>query len=260
MISSKSSIDSSASIGKNVFIGDYCVIGKNVKIEDNCKLIHSVNIQANSTIGKNNVFYPYSSIGSIPQDLKFKGEESFLEVGDNNVFRESCTVSLGTEHGGLITKIGNNSLFMINSHVGHDCQIGNNVIIANNVALAGHCIINDEVIIGGNSAVLQFTNIGTGSMIAGMTGVDKDILPYSLTKGNRCYYENLNLIGLKRKGFTNKEIEDYKRIVLNIFNTDNLRNYVHDIKEDGILVNSLKDFIEKKNPNRDICRPNKWLP
>jgi len=146
---------------------------------------------------------------------------------------------------------------MINSHVGHDCQIGNNVILANNVALAGHCIINDEVIIGGNSAVLQFTNIGTGSMIAGMTGVDKDILPYSLTKGNRCYYENLNLIGLKRKGFTNKEIEDYKRIVLNIFNTDNLKNYVHDIKEDGILVNSLKDFIEKKNPNRDICRPNK---
>ena len=159
MISSKSSIDSSASIGKNVLIGDFCVIGKNVKIDDNCKLIHSVNIQANSIIGKNNVFYPYSSIGSIPQDLKFKGEESFLEVGDNNIFRESCTVSLGTEHGGLITKIGNNSLFMINSHVGHDCQIGNNVIIANNVALAGHCIINDEVIIGGNSAVLQFTNI-----------------------------------------------------------------------------------------------------
>ena len=257
MISSKSSIDSSASIGKNVFIGDYCVIGKNVKIGDNCKLIHSVNIEANSTFGKNNVFYPYSSIGSIPQDLKFKGEESFLEVGDNNIFRESCTVSLGTEHGGLFTKIGNNSLFMVNSHVGHDCQIGNNVIIANNVALAGHCIINDDVIIGGNSAVLQFTNIGIGSMIAGMTGVDKDILPYSLIKGNRCYYENLNLIGLKRKGFSNKEIEDYKKIISGIFNADNLKKYVHDIKEDSVLVKSLKNFIEKKNLNRDICRPKK---
>ena len=257
MISKKSSIDSSALLGKNVSIGDYCFIGKNVKIDDNCKLIHSVNIQSNSKIGKNNIFYPYSSIGSIPQDLKFKGEESFLEVGDNNIFREGCTVSLGTEHGGLITKIGNDSLFMINSHVGHDCQIGNNVIIANNVALAGHCIINDDVIIGGNSAVLQFTNIGVGSMIAGMTGVDKDIIPYSLTKGNRCYYENLNLIGLKRKGFSNKEIEDYKKIVLNIFNTDNLKNYIHDITVDGTLVNSLKDFIKKKNPNRDICRPSK---
>ena len=208
MISSKSSIDSSASIGKNVLIGDFCVIGKNVKIDDNCKLIHSVNIQANSKIGKNNVFYPYSCIGSIPQDLKYKGEESFLEIGNNNIFRESCTISLGTEHGGLITKIGSNSLFMINSHVGHDCQIGNNTIIANNVALAGHCIINDYVVIGGNSAALQFTNIGVGSMIGGMTGVDKDILPYSLIKGNRCYYENLNLIGLKRKGFSNKELFD----------------------------------------------------
>ena len=257
MISKKSSIDSSALLGKNVSIGDYCFIGKNVKIDDNCKLIHSVNIQSNSKIGKNNVFYPYSSIGSIPQDLKFKGEESFLEIGNNNIFRESCTISLGTEHGGLITKIGNNSLFMINSHVGHDCQIGNNVIIANNVALAGHCIINDDVIIGGNSAVLQFTNIGVGSMIAGMTGVDKDIIPYSLTKGNRCYYENLNLIGLKRKGFSNKEIEEYKRIVLNIFNTDNLKNHIHDIKEDSVLIKSLKDFIKSKNPNRDICRPDK---
>ena len=257
MISNKATIDPTVSIGKNVVIGDYCVLGKNVKIDDNCKLIHSVNIQANSKIGKKNIFYPYSSIGSIPQDLKFKGEESFLEIGDGNTFRESCTVSLGTEHGGSITKIGNNSLFMINSHVGHDCQIGNNVIIANNVALAGHCIISDDVIIGGNSAVLQFTNIGSGSMIGGMTGVDKDILPYSLSKGNRCYYENLNLIGLKRKGFSNKEIEEYKKIVLNIFNTYNLKGYIHDIKGDSVLIKSLKDFIKNKNPNRDICRPNK---
>ena len=125
------------------------------------------------------------------------------------------------------------------------------------MALAGHCIINDEVILGGNSAVLQFTNIGVGSMIAGMTGVDKDVLPYSLSKGNRCYYENLNLIGLKRKGFSNKEIEEYKRIVLSIFNTDNLKHYLHDVKGNSVLIKSLKDFIENKNPNRDICRPNK---
>ena len=255
MISSKASIHKNAKIGKNVFIGDFCVIGKNVEIGDDCELANSVNIQGNTKIGKKNKFLPYCSIGTVPQDLKFKGEKSYLEIGDNNSFREYSNISLGTEHGGLITKIKNNNLFMVGSHIGHDCQLGNNLVIANNAAIAGHCIFDDDVIIGGNSAVLQFTKIGKGAMIGGMTGVDRDILPYSVVKGNRSYFENINLIGLKRKGFKNKEIEDYKRIIQNLFKACNMKEYILTLENSLQLNKILIEFINNKNPNRDICRP-----
>ena len=255
MISSKASIHKNAKIGKNVFIGDFCVIGENVEIGDDCDLANSVNIQGNTKIGKKNKFLPYCSIGTVPQDLKFKGEKSYLEIGDNNSFREYSNISLGTEQGGLITKIKNNNLFMVGSHIGHDCQLGNNLVIANNAAIAGHCIFDDDVIIGGNSAVLQFTKIGKGAMIGGMTGVDRDILPYSVVKGNRSYFENINLIGLKRKGFKNKEIEDYKRIIQNLFKACNMKEYILTLENSLQLNKILIEFINNKNPNRDICRP-----
>ena len=255
MISSKASIHKNAKIGKNVFIGDFCVIGENVEIGDDCDLANSVTIQGNTKIGKKNKFLPYCSIGTAPQDLKFKGEKSYLEIGDNNSFREYSNISLGTEHGGLITKIKNNNLFMVGSHIGHDCQLGNNLVIANNAAIAGHCIFDDDVIIGGNSAVLQFTKIGKGAMIGGMTGVDRDILPYSVVKGNRSYFENINLIGLKRKGFKNKEIEDYKRIIQNLFKACNMKEYILTLENSLQLNKILIEFINNKNPNRDICRP-----
>ena len=255
MISSKASIHKNAKIGKNVFIGDFCVIGENVEIGDDCDLVNSVNIQGNTKIGKKNKFLPYCSIGTIPQDLKFKGEKSYLEIGDNNSFREYSNISLGTEHGGLITKIGNYNLFMVGSHIGHDCKLGNNLVIANNAAIAGHCIFDDDVVIGGNSAVLQFTKIGKGAMIGGMTGVDRDVLPYTVVKGNRSYFENINLIGLKRKGFKNNEIEDYKRIIQNLFEASNMKAYILKLKNDTELNKNLLEFINKKNPNRDICRP-----
>lgn len=256
MISSKASIHKSAKIGKNVTIGDFCVIGENVEINDDCTLINSVNIQGYTKVGQKNIFYPYCSIGTTPQDLKYKGEESYLEIGNGNTFREYSNISLGTEHGGLITKIGNNSLFMVGTHIGHDCKLGNNLVIANNAAIAGHCEFDNDVIIGGNSAVLQFTKIGTGAMIGGMTGVDRDVLPYTLIKGNRSYYENLNLIGLKRSGFKNNEIESYKKIIGNLFKTDNLKNYVSSLENDSKLTEILINFIKNKNNNRDICRPN----
>ncbi len=217
MISSKSSIDKSAKIGKNVNIGDFCFIGENVEISDDCILLNSVNIQKNTKIGKKNIFYPFSSIGTDPQDLKFKGEDSFLTIGENNIFREYSNISRGTSGGGLNTIIGSNSLYMVGSHIGHDCKMGDNLVIANNAAIAGHCIFDDDIILGGNSAVLQFSKIGKGAMIGGMTGVDRDVLPYTLVKGNRSYYENLNLIGLKRKGFKNEQIENYKKIITGLF-------------------------------------------
>ena len=257
MISSKASIHKSAKIGKNVKIGDFCVIGENVNIGDDCQLINSVNIQGYTTIGKKNIFYPFSSIGTNPQDLKFKGEKTFLEIGDNNSFREYSNISVGTDNGGKITKIKNNSLFMVGVHIGHDCQLGNNLVIANNAAIAGHCVFDDDVIIGGNSAVLQFTKIGKGAMIGGMTGVDKDVLPYALIKGNRSYFENINLIGLKRKGFKNSDIESYKKTVNGLFDSENMKEYISSLKKDNELNNILIKFIENKNSNRDICRPKK---
>ena len=130
MISSKSSVHKKAKIGKNVTIGDFCVVGENVELGDGCNLINSVNIQGHTKIGKKNIFFPFCSIGTLPQDLKFKGEKSYLEIGDNNSFREYSNISIGTEHGGLITKIKNNNLFMVGSHIGHDCKLGNNLVIS----------------------------------------------------------------------------------------------------------------------------------
>ncbi len=255
MISSKAAIHKKAKIGKNVTIGDFCVVGENVEIGDECNLINSVNIHGYTKIGKNNKFFPYCTIGTIPQDLKFKGEKSFLEIGDNNSFREYSNISVGTQHGGLLTKIQNNNLFMVGSHIGHDCKLGSNLVIANNAAIAGHCVFDDDVIIGGNSAVLQFTKIGKGAMVGGMTGVDRDVLPYTVVKGNRSYFENINLIGLKRKGYKNSEIEDYKKIIRNLFEANNMKEYVLKLENNTELNKNLLEFINKKNPNRDICRP-----
>ena len=255
MISSKASIHKNSKIGKNVSIGDYCIVGEHVEISDDCILVNSVNIQGHTKIGKKNIFYPFCSIGTVPQDLKYKGEAACLEIGDENSFREYCNISIGTAQGGNITKIGNNSLFMVGSHIGHDCQMGNNLVIANNAAIAGHCIFHDDVILGGNSAVLQFSKIGKGAIIGGMTGVDRDVLPHSVVKGNRSYFENINLIGLKRKGFSNNEIENYKNTIENLFKSKNLKMYIDNLKDKSSLVDDLINFLKNKNPNRDICRP-----
>ena len=224
-------VHKNAKIGKNVKIGPSCLIGEGVEIGDNCELLSFVNISGNTKIGSKNKFFPFSSIGTAPQDLKYNNELTYLEIGDANTFREYVTISPGTIGGGGKTRIGNNNLFMVSSHIGHDCNIGNYNVIANNAAIAGHCTFEDQVIIGGNSAVLQFSKIGKGSMVGGMTGVDKDILPYSLVKGNRCKFENINLIGLKRMKYSNEDINNYKVIMNNLFECKNLEEGLH-AKED----------------------------
>lgn len=252
----KSIIHKNAKIGKNVKIGPNCFIGDGVEIGDDCELLSFVNISGNTKIGTKNKFFPFSSIGTAPQDLKYKNELTYLEIGNENIFREYVTISPGTIGGGGKTTIGNNNLFMVSSHIGHDCIIGNHNVIANNAAIAGHCTFEDQVIIGGNSAVLQFSKIGKGSMVGGMTGVDKDILPYSLVKGNRCKFENINLIGLKRMKYSNEDINYYKVIMNNLFECKNLEDFKHSLKhENSILIKELINFLNKKNKNRDICRP-----
>ena len=248
-ISKSSIISEGAKIANHVSIGDFCYIGPDVSINENCKIMSHVHISGNTTIGTGNIIYPFASIGTDPQDLKFKGEKNKLKIGNNNKIREYVTINPGTEHGGGVTKIGNNCLLMISSHVAHDCQVGDNVIIANNVPIAGHCIIENDVIIGGNSAVQQFCNLGKGAMIGGMTGVNKNILPYTLVTGNRCEYENLNLIGLKRKGFNNKIITEYKKF---IESKDIISRKINN--NQNVLINEAVNFLNKNN-NKLICFP-----
>ena len=181
MTHKSSVIDPKAKISNNVKIGPFCYVGPNVILDDNVELVSNVHIEGNTKIGKGTRIFPFASIGTQPQDLKFKGEKNSLEIGENNLIREYVTINPGTAGDKLKTTIGNNCLLMISSHVAHDCVIGNNVIIANNVPLGGHVTIEDSVVIGGNSAVQQFTRIGRLAMIGGMTGVLKAVSYTHLT-------------------------------------------------------------------------------
>ena len=256
MIHNTSIIDPKAKIASNVEIGPYCVIGPNVEIGENTIIQSHVNISVNAKIGKGNNIYPFVSINN-PQDLKYNGELTNLEIGDNNKIREYVTINPGTQGGGGITKIGNGCLFMVSSHIAHDCLVEDNVILANNVPLGGHAHIEQNVIIGGNSAVQQFTRVGKFAMIGGMCGVVRDIIPYAMVHGNRSVLQGLNLIGLRRKNIPNKEIlslsEAYKEIFKNENLTENLKNLNAEFKK-NVLVKDVVEFLEK-DKKRPICTP-----
>jgi len=256
MIDKTAIIDAKAMIGKNVQIGPYTVIGPNVEIGENTIIQSHVNISGNIKIGRENKIYPFVSIND-PQDLKYNGESTNLIIGDNNKIREYVTINPGTVTGGGKTVIGNNCLFMIASHIAHDCQVGNNVIIANNVPLGGHVIIEDDVVIGGNSAVQQFTRIGKMAMIGGMTGVLHDVIPYGLSTGNRNSLQGLNLIGLRRAKFENKDILGLSDAYKEIFATKNIIENVNKLNSsyhDNQLVKNVIDFLIK-DKKRSICTP-----
>ena len=257
MIHKTAIVDNKAKVSNSANIGPYSVIGPNVEIGENV-IIHShVNISGNTKIGNGNKIYPFASIGNDPQDLKYNGEETKLVIGNNNKIREYVTINPGTVGGGGLTKIGNNCLFMISSHIAHDCHVGNNVIIANNVPLGGHVTIDDNVVIGGNSAVQQFTRIGKLAMIGGMTGVLHDVIPYGLSIGNRNYLQGLNLIGLRRAKFDNKNILGLSEAYKEIFATENLANNLSKLNgafKENPLVKDVIEFITK-DKKRSICTP-----
>ncbi len=257
MIHKTSVIDAKAKISKNVKIGPFCYVGPNVTLKDDVELISNVHIEGDTIIGDGTRIFPFASIGTQPQDLKFKGEKNSIVIGQNNSIREYVTVNPGTAGGGSKTVIGNNCLFMISSHVAHDCKIGDNVVIANNVPLGGHVTIEDSVVIGGNSAVQQFTRIGRLAMIGGMTGVLKDVIPFGLSFGNRNYLKGINLIGLRRKKYDNKKIIELDKAYKKIFSTDNLHENLSAINgefKENELVQEVTKFIEK-DKKRPICLP-----
>ena len=257
MIHNSSVIDKKAKISKNVKIGPFCYVGPNVELQENVELVSNVHIEGTTCIGNGTKIFPFASIGTQPQDLKYKNEKNSLSVGKNNIIREYVTINPGTEGGGTKTLIGDSCLFMISSHIAHDCIIGNNVIIANNVPLGGHVTIEDSVVIGGNSAVQQFTRIGRLAMIGGMTGVLKDVIPFGLSIGNRNYLQGLNLIGLRRKKYENKLIIGLDKAYKEIFSSKNLYENLSKINgeyKDNKLVSEVIKFIEK-DKKRPICSP-----
>ena len=257
MIHKTAIIDTKAKISSNAEIGPYSIIGPNVIIGDHSIIQSHVNITGHTSIGKNNKIYPFASIGSDPQDIKYNHEKTKLLIGDNNTIREYVTINPGTLQGGGITQVGNNNLIMISAHIAHDCIIGSNIVIANSAAIAGHAEIADYAIIGGNCGIQQFTRIGKMAMIGGMTGVSRDVIPYGLSTGNRNYLNGVNVIGLRRSKVSNKEIIGLTDAYKEIFKTENLNNNLNKLNgefKDNNLVKEVVEFINK-DEKRPICTP-----
>ena len=249
LIHPTSTISKSVKLGENVKVGPYCNIDGNISIGDNTDLKSHVSITGNTIIGKNNIFYPFSNIGCDPQDLKFSGEDSCLEIGDSNTFRENVTISKGTKDGGMLTSIKNHNLFMTGVHIAHDCRINNNNIFVNQVTLGGHVNILNNVVIGGLSAVIQFVTIGSYSMIGGMSGIDKNVLPFSLAIGNRAKLRGLNLVGIRRNNFNKDDVnkisslhESFINKKINLSTSDKVEGIFHEYKS---ILNEKLGHIQK---------------
>jgi UDP-N-acetylglucosamine acyltransferase len=244
-----------AKISSDVEIGPFAIIENDVEIGEGTIVHNNANIKAGARIGKNNIIYPFSVLAAIPQDLKFKGQYSQLVIGDNNSIREFVTISRSTIEGNK-TIIGNNCLFMANSHTGHDCVIGNNCIVVNSVALAGHVVLEDNVVLGGLVGVHQFCKIGKNTMVGAHSMIVKDVPPYALFSGNPLQYEGLNMVGLRRRNFKLETIEEIKKAYKIIYNSGlNVSQAIEKIKSDIQQTEEIKHlvaFIE--NAGRGISK------
>jgi UDP-N-acetylglucosamine acyltransferase len=215
-------IEDGAVIGEGTSIGPYCIIGSNVTIGPNSKLVSHVNIAGHTTLGAECVVHPFASLGTPPQDLGYRDEPTKLEIGDGCVIRESVTMNVGTVKGGGITRVGSRGFFMAYSHIGHDCIVGNNVIFANSATLGGHCEIGDFVYFGGLSAAHQFVRIGGQAMIGGVSGLRHDVIPYGLASGQFAHLEGLNVVGMRRRGFTHKRIQVVREFYQKLFHASGI--------------------------------------
>lgn len=239
-------IEEGAKLGENVSIGAFTIIGKDVTIGDNTKVGSHTVIEGKTTIGKNNEIFSHASIGTIPQDLKFDGEDVELIIGDNNKIREYTLFNPGTIGGGSITKIGDNNLFMGYTHVAHDVIVGNNCVFANVATLAGHVEIADNVVVGGLTPIHQFCKIGSNVMIAGGSVITQDIPPFCLAEGNRAVLRGLNLNGLRRRFENRSDIDAIKKAYKAIFESGNsISDVAKELLEtnDNIFVQELANFV-----------------
>lgn len=199
-------IEDGAQIDPSATVGPFCVVGPQVRLGPHVELKSHVVITGQTSVGEGTVIFPFAVIGEIPQDLKFKGEASRLEIGARNRIREHVTMNCGTEGGGGVTRVGDDGLFMAGCHIAHDAIVGNNVIVVNNAAVAGHCVIEDQVIIGGLSGIHQWVRVGRGAIIGAVTMVTNDVIPYGLVQAPRGHLDGLNLVGLKRRGVARSDI------------------------------------------------------
>lgn len=258
LIHSSAVIAQGAQLGEGVSIGPFCVVGPQVVLGPRVKLHSHVVVDGATTIGEETEIFPFATVGTPPQDKKFKGEKSQLIIGKRNKIREHASLNPGTEGGGLVTRVGDDCLIMINAHVAHDCQIGNHVILVNNATLAGHVQVGDHAIIGGNSAVHQFVRIGAHAMIGGMSGVENDVIPYGTVMGDRARLSGLNLVGLERRGFSREQITALRNAYRMLFAPEG----TFAERLDGVnenygafeVVADMVGFIRSKS-SRPICQP-----
>ncbi|MEM9733705.1 MAG: acyl-ACP--UDP-N-acetylglucosamine O-acyltransferase [Pseudomonadota bacterium] len=257
MIHPSAVIEDGAEIGENVRIGPFSHVGPNVRIGDDSELLGQCSVQGNTVLGARTRIFPFASVGSEPQDLKFAGEDVSLMVGDDCTIREGVTMNPGTGHGGVKTVVGNKCLFLANSHVAHDCQVGDGVILSNNVMLAGHCTIGDHVIFGGGSGVHQFSRIGNNAFIGGLAGVEGDVIPFGMVIGNRGNLAGLNIIGMKRGGMARETIHAVRNAYKVLFDgqnpvQENAKNLMADATDAQVI--KMLDFVLAAK-DRALCTP-----
>ena len=251
-------IEDGAQLGADVAIGPFCHVGPDVVLGDGVELVSHVALHGRTTIGARTRIFPFASIGHQPQDLKFHGEASVLEIGADCLIREGVTMNPGTEGGGLKTVVGKGCTFLANSHVAHDCHVGDHVIFSNNVMIAGHTHVGDYVIMGGGSALHQFVRVGAHAFVGGLAAVENDVIPYGMAMGNRAYLAGLNLVGLKRRGFSRESIHDLRRAYRLLFAAEGtLKERVEDVAGEFAnhpQVHEILDFI-REAADRSVLTP-----
>lgn len=251
-------VDADAAVGEKAVIGPYCVVGRHVELADGVRLHSHVVVDGFTRIGANTQIFPFASIGLAPQDLKYRGEPSRLEIGCSTIIREHVTMNPGTKGGAMLTRIGDHCLFMAGAHVAHDCTIADHVIMVNCATLGGHVQVDDWAIIGGLSAAHQFTRIGRHAMIGGMSGVESDVIPFGRVTGNRAKLEGLNIVGLKRRNFSREAIHALRHAYRLLFAQEGtMAERIEDVVEmfgDNETVMEIVDFI-RVDSSRGICQP-----
>jgi UDP-N-acetylglucosamine acyltransferase len=247
-----------ASLARDVVIGPYCILGEHVTLCPGVMLRAHVVVDGRTTVGERTRIFPFASIGLEPQDLKYSGEESSLIIGCHNTIREYVTMNPGTTGGGMVTRVGDNCLFMAGAHVAHDCQIGNHVILVNNATLGGHVVVEDYAILGGLSAVHQFVRIGRHAMIGGMSGVERDVIPYGQVMGDRARLTGLNIIGMQRRGFSRDDIQGLRNAYQFLFGAEGtFSDRVSETAERFAGITPVEDIIRfiRADSSRAICQP-----
>lgn len=258
LIHSSSVIEAGAQLGEGVRIGPFCHIGSEVILEDGCELKSHVVVAGQTRVGARTRIFPFASIGHEPQDLKYAGETVELAIGHDCTIREGVTINPGTGGGGGKTIVGNHCTLLANSHVAHDCRVGDHVIMSNNVMIAGHSHIDQYVIMGGGSAVHQFVRIGAHAFVGGLAGIENDIIPYGMALGNRASLAGLNLIGLRRRGFSREDVHELRRAYRLLFAAEGtLQERIADVVdefENHPQVKEIVDFIAA-GKDRALCVP-----